>query len=101
MQRTGTTTDDLTLCCGVAVKTVERGRGGHIAMSRVEYVEYWNDPDAPKPNSLIPAAGVLAVDDQGRLHDSSGDLFNVPPSQDMPGDSVRLMSACPSGPLSQ
>jgi 8-oxo-dGTP pyrophosphatase MutT (NUDIX family) len=30
-------------------------------------VEYWNDPDAPKPNSLVPAAGVLAVDDRGRL----------------------------------
>lgn len=29
--------------------------------------EYWNDPDAPKPNSLVPAAGVLAVDDAGRL----------------------------------
>jgi 8-oxo-dGTP pyrophosphatase MutT (NUDIX family) len=30
-------------------------------------VEYLNDPDAPKPNSLVPAAGVLAVDEQGRL----------------------------------
>ena len=29
--------------------------------------EYWNDPEAPKPNSLVPAAGVLAVDRQGRL----------------------------------
>ena len=29
--------------------------------------EYWNDPAAPKPNSLVPAAGVLAVDHQGRL----------------------------------
>lgn len=29
--------------------------------------EYLNDPDAPKPNSLIPAAGVLAVDGDGRL----------------------------------
>jgi 8-oxo-dGTP pyrophosphatase MutT (NUDIX family) len=30
-------------------------------------VEYWNDPAAPEPNSLVPAAGVLAVDDRGRL----------------------------------
>lgn len=30
-------------------------------------VEYLNDPAAPKPNSLVPAAGVLAVDDLGRL----------------------------------
>lgn len=33
-------------------------------MSRTEYL---NDPTAPKPNSLVPAAGVLAVDDRGRL----------------------------------
>jgi 8-oxo-dGTP pyrophosphatase MutT (NUDIX family) len=31
-------------------------------MSRVEY---WNDPGAPAPNSLVPACGVLAVDGQG------------------------------------
>lgn len=30
-------------------------------------IEYWNDPHAPKPNSLVPAAGVLAVDNAGRL----------------------------------
>jgi 8-oxo-dGTP pyrophosphatase MutT (NUDIX family) len=30
-------------------------------------IEYLNDPDAPKPNSLVPAAGVLAVDHVGRL----------------------------------
>jgi len=30
-------------------------------------VEYWNDPAAPKPNSLVPACGVLAVDDAGRV----------------------------------
>ena len=29
--------------------------------------EYWNDPAAPKPNSLVPACGVLAVDDSGRV----------------------------------
>jgi 8-oxo-dGTP pyrophosphatase MutT (NUDIX family) len=28
-------------------------------------VEYWNDPAAPKPNSLVPACGVLAADDAG------------------------------------
>lgn len=33
-------------------------------MSRTEYL---NDPAAPKPNSLIPAAGVLAVDGRGRV----------------------------------
>ncbi|RKR89170.1 ADP-ribose pyrophosphatase YjhB (NUDIX family) [Micromonospora pisi] len=30
-------------------------------------VEYWNDPNAPKANTLVPACGVLAVDDQGAI----------------------------------
>jgi len=30
-------------------------------------VEYLNDPAAPRPNSLVPAAGVLAVDELGRV----------------------------------
>jgi 8-oxo-dGTP pyrophosphatase MutT (NUDIX family) len=29
--------------------------------------EYLNDPHAPKPNSLVPACGVLATDEQGRI----------------------------------
>jgi 8-oxo-dGTP pyrophosphatase MutT (NUDIX family) len=33
-------------------------------MSRTEYL---NDPSAPEPNSLVPAAGVLAADGEGRL----------------------------------
>lgn len=30
-------------------------------------VEHWHDPDAPKPNSLVPACGVLAINDAGGL----------------------------------
>ena len=30
-------------------------------------VEYLNDPAAPRPNSLVPAAGVRAVDERGRV----------------------------------
>jgi 8-oxo-dGTP pyrophosphatase MutT (NUDIX family) len=30
-------------------------------------IEHWNDPQAPRPNSLVPACGVLAADDQGRI----------------------------------
>jgi 8-oxo-dGTP pyrophosphatase MutT (NUDIX family) len=30
-------------------------------------VEYLNEPMAPRPNSLVPAAGVLAVDQHGRI----------------------------------
>jgi len=33
-------------------------------MSRTEYL---NDPAAPTPNSLVPACGVLAADDAGRV----------------------------------
>jgi 8-oxo-dGTP pyrophosphatase MutT (NUDIX family) len=35
-----------------------------MAVGRTEYL---NDPNAPKPNSLVPAAGVLAVDADGRV----------------------------------
>lgn len=30
-------------------------------------VEYWNDPTAPKANTLVPACGVLAVDGQDAI----------------------------------
>ena len=30
-------------------------------------VEYWHDPDAPAPNSLVPASGVLAVNERGEI----------------------------------
>jgi ADP-ribose pyrophosphatase YjhB (NUDIX family) len=33
----------------------------------VGLVEYLNEPMAPRPNSLVPAAGVLAVDQHGRI----------------------------------
>lgn len=29
--------------------------------------EYWHDDSAPTPNSLVPAAGVLAVNDDGAI----------------------------------
>ena len=38
--------------------------GNLMACGRTEYL---NDPEAPKPNSLVPAAGVLAVDPDGRV----------------------------------
>jgi hypothetical protein len=28
---------------------------------------YWNDPQAPKANSLVPACGILATDDEGHI----------------------------------
>lgn len=45
--------------------------------------EYWNDPAAPKPNSLVPACGILAVDDRGRvLLQPVG--FNIPSRREIP-----------------
>lgn len=29
--------------------------------------EYYNDPKAPKPNSLVPASGILVLDDAGNI----------------------------------
>jgi hypothetical protein len=29
--------------------------------------EYWNDPQAPKPNGPVPICALLATDDQGRI----------------------------------
>ena len=34
---------------------------------RMRRVDYWHDPDAPKPTSRKPSASVLARDDTGRL----------------------------------
>jgi len=47
----------------VGYRDAVAGWGGLI----VGRVEYWNDPDAPKANTLVPACGVLAVDDQGAI----------------------------------
>lgn len=41
--------------------------GTERAPEQMGRTEYLNDPAAPRPNSLVPAAGVLAVDDQGRV----------------------------------
>ncbi|GAA4179322.1 NUDIX domain-containing protein [Streptosporangium oxazolinicum] len=30
-------------------------------------VEFWNDPNAPKANTLVPACGTVTVDDTGRI----------------------------------
>jgi 8-oxo-dGTP pyrophosphatase MutT (NUDIX family) len=40
------------------------GRAGGMTVGRIEYL---NDPNAPKANTLVPACGVLTVDDQGRI----------------------------------
>ena len=36
-------------------------------MIAVGRLEYWHDPEAPPPNSLVPASGVLAVNERGEI----------------------------------
>jgi 8-oxo-dGTP pyrophosphatase MutT (NUDIX family) len=45
----------------------EEVSGEEVRGQRMSRVEYWNDPAAPPPNSLVPACGVLAVDERGRV----------------------------------
>lgn len=47
-------------------------------MSRIDYL---NDPNAPKPNSIVPAASAIAVDSAGRIllhRRSDNDLWALP-----------------------
>src|SRR5271154_3212272 len=44
-----------------------RGRARTSEGGPVGRVEYWNDPRAPKPNSLVPACGILAADERGHI----------------------------------
>jgi 8-oxo-dGTP pyrophosphatase MutT (NUDIX family) len=30
-------------------------------------IDYWNDPSAPKANTLVPACGTITVDEHGRI----------------------------------
>ncbi|SRR5579875_106516 len=40
---------------------------GALARERaVGRIDYWDDPAAPKPNSLVPACGLLAAGGKGR-----------------------------------
>lgn len=39
-------------------------RDGGLIVGRIEY---WNRPDAPKANTLVPACGTLAVNDRGEI----------------------------------
>lgn len=47
-------------------------------MGRIEHI---NDPDAPKANSLVPAASAIVVDDEGRIllhRRSDNKLWSIP-----------------------
>lgn len=43
--------------------------------------DYYNDPDAPEPNSIVPAVVAVVFDDQGRLlviHRTDNDKWALP-----------------------
>jgi ADP-ribose pyrophosphatase YjhB (NUDIX family) len=42
----------------------DRGGGGVVAVTRIEH---FNDPDAPRANTIVPAASAIVADDQGRI----------------------------------
>jgi ADP-ribose pyrophosphatase YjhB (NUDIX family) len=47
----------------------------------VARIDYYDDPDAPAANSLVPSANVIALDDAGRvlvIHRTDNDNWAVP-----------------------
>ncbi|MGB7880024.1 MAG: NUDIX domain-containing protein, partial [Ilumatobacteraceae bacterium] len=54
-------------------------------------IDYFDDPDAPTPNSIVPAAVGCVVDDQGRLlleHRVDNDLWALPGGTHDFGESI-------------
>lgn len=57
-------------------------------MTRIEHI---NDPYAPQPNSLVPAASTVVVDEQGRIllhRRSDNDLWSIPGGAMELGESI-------------
>lgn len=57
-------------------------------MSRIEH---FNDPDAPTPNRLVPAASAVVIDDEGRVllaRRRDNDLWTIPGGAMEPGETV-------------
>ncbi|MBE1876608.1 NUDIX hydrolase [Myceligenerans pegani] len=54
--------------------------------------DYFDDPQAPEPNSIVPAVSVIARDESGRvllIHRTDNDLWSIPGGAMEPGESVR------------
>lgn len=55
-------------------------------------IEHFNDPDAPKANSLIPAASAVVANDGGEIllqRRSDNDLWSIPGGAMEPGETIR------------
>jgi ADP-ribose pyrophosphatase YjhB (NUDIX family) len=54
-------------------------------------VDYFNDPDAPPANSIVPSVTAIVLDDAGRLllvHKTDNNLWALPGGGVDPGESV-------------
>ena len=54
-------------------------------------IDYYDDPDAPAANSLVPAASAVVVDDEGRIllhRRRDNDLWALPGGAMEPGESI-------------
>jgi 8-oxo-dGTP pyrophosphatase MutT (NUDIX family) len=54
-------------------------------------IDHYDDPDAPRPNSLIPAASAVVVDETGRLllaRRRDNTLWTIPGGAMEPGESI-------------
>lgn len=54
-------------------------------------IEHYNDPDAPPPNSLIPAASAVVADESGAIlliRRSDNQLWSIPGGAMEPGESI-------------
>jgi len=57
----------------------------------VARIDYYDDPDAPPANSLVPAASAVVVDDHGRIllhRRRDNDLWALPGGAMEPGESI-------------
>jgi ADP-ribose pyrophosphatase YjhB (NUDIX family) len=57
----------------------------------VARVDYFNDPNAPKANSLVPSVTAIVTDERGRLlmvHKTDNDLWAIPGGGMDPGESM-------------
>ena len=54
-------------------------------------IEHYNEPNAPRPNRLIPAASAVVADDDGRIllaRRRDNDLWTIPGGAMEPGESI-------------
>lgn len=54
-------------------------------------IEHYNDPNAPRPNRLIPAASAVVADEAGRIllaRRTDNDLWTIPGGAMDPGESI-------------